>query len=66
MRPSKRRDLGARLREAEDVVDEEQDVLALFIAEVLGHGQAGQGDAEQTRAGGLVHLAEDRARPWTS
>ena len=41
-----RGDLGARLREAEDVVDEEQHVLALFVAEVLGHGQAGEADAQ--------------------
>ena len=52
-----RRDLGARLDEAEDVVDEEQHVLAL-IAEVLRHRQPGQADA-QTRARRLVHLAED-------
>ena len=53
----KRRDLGACLREAEDVVDEEQHVLAL-VAEVLGSGQAGQTDA-QTRSGRLVHLTVD-------
>jgi hypothetical protein len=41
---------------AVDVVDEEQDVAA-FVAELLGHGQAGQRHA-QTVAGGLVHLAE--------
>ena len=50
-----RRDLGARLDEAEDVVDEEQHVLAL-VAEVLGHRQAGEADAE-ARARRLVHLA---------
>ena len=50
-----RRDLGARLDEAEDVVDEEQHVLAL-VAEVLGHRQAGQADAE-ARSRRLVHLA---------
>ena len=49
-----RRDLGAGLDEAEDVVDEEQHVLAL-VAEVLGHRQAGQADA-QTRSRRLVHL----------
>ncbi len=49
--------LGARLDEAEDVVDEQQDVLAL-VAEVLGHREAGQADA-QARAGRLVHLAVD-------
>ena len=54
-----RRDLGARLHEAEDVVDEEQHVAALaLVAEVLGHRQAGQRDA-QARARRLVHLAED-------
>ena len=31
------------------------------VAEVLGHGQGRQGDA-QTGAGRLVHLAEDHAR----
>ena len=53
-----RRDLGARLHEAEDVVDEEQHVLAAHLAEVLGHREAGEADA-QTRARRLVHLAED-------
>ena len=52
-----RGDLGARLHEAEDVVDEEEDVLAL-LAEVLGHRQAGEADA-QARSRRLVHLAED-------
>ncbi len=44
--------------EAEDVVDEEQHVLAL-VAEILGNGQTGQTD---TGAGarGLVHLAVDQ------
>ena len=32
-----RRHLGARLHEAEDVVDEQQHVLVLHVAEVLGH-----------------------------
>ena len=49
-----RRDLGAGLDEAEDVVDEEQHVLAL-IAEVLGHRQPREADA-QSRSGRLVHL----------
>ena len=52
-----RRHLGARLREAEDVVDEEQHVLAL-VAEVLGDGQAGEADAG-AGARRLVHLAVD-------
>src|SRR5690606_37656243 len=39
---------------AVDVVDEQQNVAA-FVTELLGHGQAGQGDA-QTVARRLVHL----------
>ena len=50
-----RRHFGAGLREAEDVVDEEQHVLAL-VAEMLGDGEAGEADAGAgTRR--LVHLA---------
>ena len=56
-----RRHLGARLHEAEDVVDEQQHVLAAGLAEVLGHRQAGQANA-QSRARRLVHLAEDEHR----
>ena len=55
-----RGDLRAGLHEAEDVVDEQQHVLAL-LAEVLRHRQAGQRDAH-ARAGRLVHLAEDEHR----
>src|SRR6476661_5182623 len=51
--------LGTCLGEAEDVVDEEQHVLVLHIAEVLRHGQRGQGNA-QTRSRRLIHLAEDK------
>jgi hypothetical protein len=51
-------DLGAGLAEAEDVVDEEEHVLAHFVAEVFGHGEGGEGDAE-TGSGRFVHLAED-------
>ena len=53
-----RRHFRARLSEAEDVVDEEQHVLAL-VAEILGDGEAGEGD---TGAGArrLVHLAVDQ------
>jgi hypothetical protein len=39
MRPEQRRHLGPGQREAVDVVDEEQDVAA-FVAEALGHGEA--------------------------
>ena len=51
-----RRHFRARLREAEDVVDEEQHVLAL-IAEIFRDRQAGEADAG-ARARRLVHLAE--------
>ena len=54
-----RRNFRAGLREAENVVDEEQHVLAFFIAEILGDGQAGQADA-QTGSGRLGHLAVDQ------
>jgi peptide chain release factor 1 len=52
-----RGNLRAGLDEAEDVVDEEEDVLAL-VAEVLGHRQTRQTDP-QARARGLVHLPVD-------
>lgn len=57
----KGRHLRTGLGVTEDVVDEEEHVLLLHIAEVLRHGQTGQGDA-QTGARGLVHLAEDERR----
>ena len=50
-----RRHFGARLGEAEDVVDEEQHVLAL-VAEMLGDREAGEADAG-AGARRLVHLA---------
>ena len=53
-----RGDLGAGLGEPEDVVDEEQHVLVLHVAEVLRHRQRRQRDA-QAGARRLVHLAED-------
>src|SRR6202042_662348 len=49
------RSFRAGLGEAEDVVDEEQHVLAL-IAEMFGDGEAGEADAG-AGAGRLVHLA---------
>ena len=55
--PEQRRHLRARLDEAEDVVDEEEDVAAFLVAEVLGHRQAGQADP-LTGTRRLVHLAE--------
>ena len=51
----------ARLREAEDVVDEQQRVGAGLVAEVLGHREGREGDAE-AGSGRLVHLAEHHAR----
>src|SRR2546425_104764 len=53
-----RRHFGPGLREPEDVVDEQQHVLAFLVAEVLGGGEAGEADA-QSRAGRLGHLAKD-------
>ena len=44
---------------AEDVVDEEQRVRALFVAEVFGHGQTCQPDTRPC-PGRFVHLAEDQ------
>ena len=55
------RDLGAGLDEAEDVVDEQQHVLAALLAEVLGDREPGEAHT-QTRAGRLVHLAVDQRR----
>ena len=52
-----RGDLGAGLGEPEDVVDEEQHVLVLHVAEVLRHRQRRQRHA-QAGARRLVHLAE--------
>ena len=56
--PEQRRYLGARLGEAEDIVDEEKHVLLLDVAEVLGDREGGEADPE-ARTGGLVHLAVD-------
>ena len=53
-----RRHFRAGLGEAEDVVDEEQHVLAL-VAEIFGDGQAGEADAG-AGARRLVHLAVDQ------
>ena len=56
MRPSKRRHFGTGLRKPEDVVDEQQHVLILLVAEVFGDREAGQGHA-QASAGRFIHLA---------
>ncbi|KAH7467054.1 uncharacterized protein KRP23_11379 [Phytophthora ramorum] len=50
------RHLRARLREAEDVVDEQQHVLALHVTEVLGDGETRKAHTG-TSSRGLVHLA---------
>ncbi len=55
----KRRDFRARLGEAEDIVDEEQHVLAL-VAEILGDRQACQRDAG-ARPRRLIHLTVDQS-----
>ena len=47
----------ARLGEPEDVVDEQQDVLLLHVAEVLRHGETGE-THPKTGTRRLVHLAE--------
>jgi hypothetical protein len=49
----------AGLREAEDIVDEEQHVLAL-VAEIFGDSQASEADAD-ARARRLVHLPNTSA-----
>src|SRR5215204_3511786 len=51
-------DLVTRLDEAEDVVHEKQHILALLLAEVLGHGDTRQRHPK-ARPRRLVHLAED-------
>ncbi|KAG1647571.1 hypothetical protein GQR58_030489 [Nymphon striatum] len=47
----------AGLYEAEDVVDEQQHVLVLYVTEVLGHGYTGQSNT-QAHARWFIHLAE--------
>ena len=56
--PHQARHLHAGLDEAEDVVDEQQHVAVLVVAEILGHRQRRVADAEAA-ARRLVHLAED-------
>ena len=54
-----RRHFRASLSEAENVVNEEQDVLAFLVTEIFSKRQAGQGNARAcTRR--LVHLAVDQ------
>ena len=54
-----RRNFRTCLREAEDVVDEQQHVLTFFVAEIFGDRQTRKTDA-QTRPGRLGHLAVDQ------
>ena len=56
--PHQARHLHAGLDEAKDVVDEQQHVAVLVVAEVLGHRQRRVAHAEPA-ARRLVHLAED-------
>jgi peptide chain release factor 1 len=55
----KGRHLGTGLGESENVVNEEQHILTLFVTEIFGHSKAGQGDTG-TGTWGLVHLTEDK------
>ncbi|EAQ04301.1 hypothetical protein OB2597_09164 [Pseudooceanicola batsensis HTCC2597] len=55
----KRRHLRARLSEAEDVVDEEQNVRPGRVAELFRQRQAGKGDP-RARTRRFVHLAVDQ------
>lgn len=48
--------MAAHLREPENVVDEEEHILALLVTEILGDREAGEGDTGPG-AGGLVHLS---------
>ena len=57
--PEQRRNLGAGLGESENIVDEEQHVLAFGVPEVLCNREAREADAEP-RARGLGHLAVDQ------
>ena len=56
-----RGNLGTRLRETEDIIDEQQHVLPFHIAEVLRHSKTAQRHAH-TRAGRLIHLTVNQRR----
>ena len=49
--------LGTCLRETEDIVDEQQYILACLVTEILCHGQSGQSDSH-TGSRRFVHLSE--------
>jgi peptide chain release factor 1 len=56
----KGRHLRAGLGESEDVVDEQQHILVLFVSEVLSDGETSESDSGSgTR--GLVHLSVDES-----
>src|SRR5262249_12838422 len=57
--PGRRGPFGLRLREPENVVDEEQNVLPFFVAEILRNRQARQAHS-QPGAGRLRHLPVDQ------
>jgi len=54
------RHFGTGLGESENVVNEEQHILAFLVTEVLGNGEAGQGDTS-TGTRRLVHLTENES-----
>jgi peptide chain release factor 1 len=51
--------LGTGLGETENVVNEEEHILALLITEILGNGETGKSDTG-TGSRWLVHLTEDK------
>ena len=53
--------LTAGLYKTEDVVDKQQNILVLFVAEIFGHGQSCQRDAH-AHARRLVHLSKYQRR----
>src|SRR5687768_5069183 len=58
--PSEERgNFGAGLRESENIIDEQKDVLIFFVAEILRNSKRGQRDPK-TCAGRFIHLAIDQ------
>ena len=51
----------ARLHKSENIVDKEQHIQMLFVAEIFGNRQAGQSHP-QARAGRLRHLSVNQRR----
>ena len=52
--------LGSRLGKTENVVDKQQHILMLLVAEVFRHCKSGLSHAH-TRSGGLIHLSEHQS-----